>query len=86
MEYYAHSLEGEPPDQWQPLEEHLKNVAEMAAEFARPFGGQAWACLAGLWHDLGKYSAAFQKKLYDANGIECHIETQSAMVVHSEAN
>ena len=83
--YYAHSLEGRPPEEWQPLEEHLKNVAEMAAGFAGVFGGEGWAYLAGLWHDLGKYSAAFQKKLYDANGIECHIETPPGMVVHSEA-
>jgi len=83
--YYAHSLDGEPPEKWQPLEEHLKNVAELAAEFARPFGGEKWARLAGLWHDLGKYSDAFQKKLFDANGIDCHIETQPGRVVHSEA-
>ena len=62
MKYYAHSLDGQPPDKWQPLEEHLKNVAELAADFARPFGGEKWAHLAGLWHDLGKYSSAFQKK------------------------
>lgn len=36
--YYAHSLEGQPPEKWQPLEEHLENVAEMTAEFARYFG------------------------------------------------
>jgi hypothetical protein len=30
--YYAHSKDGEPPDQWQPLDEHLKNVAELAAD------------------------------------------------------
>jgi hypothetical protein len=29
MKYYAHSLEGQPPEKWQLLEEHLKNVAEM---------------------------------------------------------
>ncbi len=45
----------------------------MAAEFARVFGGEGWAYLAGLWHDVGKYSAAFQKKLYNANGMERHI-------------
>ena len=28
--YYAHSKENEPPINWQPLHEHLKNVAEMA--------------------------------------------------------
>ena len=82
--YYAHSLDGEPPEKWQPLEEHLKNVAEMAAEFARPFGGEKWARLAGLWHDLGKYSDAFQKKLFDANGIDCHIETQPGRVIYLE--
>jgi hypothetical protein len=25
--YYAHTLDGKPPSDWQPLEEHLKNVA-----------------------------------------------------------
>ena len=52
--YYAHSLEGQPVEEWQPLEEHLKNVAKLAAEFARPFGGREWARVAGLWHDFGK--------------------------------
>jgi hypothetical protein len=36
-EYYAHSLPGEPPKKWQKLEEHLKNVAEMAKGFAEEF-------------------------------------------------
>jgi len=31
---YAHSLPGQPPEKWQPLEEHLKRVAEKAGEFA----------------------------------------------------
>ncbi len=85
MKYYAHSLEGQPPEKWQPLEEHLRAVAKMAAEFAKPFGGEDWVYVAGLWHDLGKYSDAFQKKLYDANGVECHLETKPGKVVHSEA-
>jgi ATP-dependent DNA helicase RecG len=29
-EYYAHSLPNRPPENWQPLDEHLKNVADMA--------------------------------------------------------
>jgi len=36
--YYAHSLPGRPPAEWQSLEEHLKNAAEMAREFADCFG------------------------------------------------
>ena len=38
--YFAHSLPNEPPEKWQPLEEHLKNVAKKAAEFSEPFGGE----------------------------------------------
>ena len=87
MTAYAHTHPDYPkdPSHWQPLEAHLRNVAELAAEFARPFGGEEWARVAGLWHDLGKYSDAFQKKLFDANGMESHLETIPGKVVHSEA-
>ena len=40
--YYAHSLDGKPPSDWQPLEEHLKNVVEMALSFYRTFDGENW--------------------------------------------
>ena len=53
-EYYAHSVEGKPPSEWQSLDEHLKNVAEMARSFAVSFGAGDWGYLAGLWHDLGR--------------------------------
>jgi len=52
--YYAHSLEGRSPSEWQPLEEHLKNVADLAKHFAEDFGAGDWAYLAGPWHDLGR--------------------------------
>ena len=52
QKYYAHSLEGRPPSEWQPLEEHLKNVAGMARSFADVFGADDWEYLAGLWRDL----------------------------------
>lgn len=75
MKYYAHSKDGAPPEEWQLLEDHLENVANLAARFAEPFGGADWAYLAGLWHDLGKYSEEFQRKLRGEN----------IRVVHSEA-
>jgi len=53
--YYAHSVPGRPAEEWQPLEEHLKNVAELARTFAEDFGAGDWAYLARLWHDIGKY-------------------------------
>lgn len=84
-QFYAHSLSGKPPEKWQPLREHLKNVAEMAREFAKPFGGAEWAYLAGLWHDLGKYSEEFQDKLFAENRAEAHVETRLGRIVHSQA-
>jgi len=50
--YYAHSLPGRPPEEWQPLEEHLINVAELAKSFAESFGAGDWTYLAGLWYEI----------------------------------
>lgn len=42
---------------------HLKGTASLARAFGQPFGGDAQAELAGLAHDIGKYSSAFQQRL-----------------------
>ena len=47
----------------QTVAEHLISTANLAKGFARPFGAEAQAELAGLAHDIGKYSAAFQQRL-----------------------
>lgn len=71
MNYYAHtasSPDGAPDSNqapWQLLSTHLRNVADLAKQFAAPFGLSAEAELAGLLHDLGKYSARFQQRLHD---------------------
>ncbi len=83
--FYAHSIDSKNLSDWQILEEHLLEVAKLAEEFAGIFGAGEWGRLAGLWHDIGKYSNEFQKKLYDANGIECHLETKPGRVIHSQA-
>ncbi len=67
--YYAHSLDGRPLDEWQTLEDHLRNVAEMAADFASYFGSQAWGDILGANHDLGKGILPWQAYLRQANGI-----------------
>jgi len=46
--YFAHTLEGRPPKDWQSLEAHLKNVAEMARTLTDEFGVGEWGDLAGL--------------------------------------
>jgi CRISPR-associated endonuclease/helicase Cas3 len=93
MPHYAHSAthpDGSPAleTEWQPLADHLRNVADLAAGFAAPFGAGDWARLAGQWHDLGKYSAEFQAYLRAAGGTETHLEERpevSAKIDHSTA-
>ena len=84
---YAHSLTGRLQSDWEPLEDHLRAVAGRAAEFASVFSCGGLAELAGVWHDLGKASEAFQKMLHDANGIVAHIEdeTKPRRIDHSTA-
>jgi CRISPR-associated endonuclease/helicase Cas3 len=45
------------------LIDHLSSVAELAHGFGERIGAAEHARLAGLWHDLGKYSANFQKMI-----------------------
>ncbi len=67
------------------LSDHLHGTAERAAQFAGEFGCAGWGRLAGLLHDLGKYSSAFQKKIRSAaEGPEAHLEAK-ARVDHSTA-
>lgn len=59
--YYAHSARLR--QRWEPLSEHLGAVADLAARFAEPFGAAEEARVAGLLHDLGKYSDRFTLRL-----------------------
>ena len=47
------------------IADHLHEVAEMASEFASVFGAETWAYAAGLAHDIGKYSDAFQRRILE---------------------
>lgn len=63
MQYYAHSLENKPQSKWQLLEEHLRQVAELAAKHAQAFYASDWGHILGRLHDIGKYRQEFQDKL-----------------------
>ena len=47
----------------QTILEHLQGTAALAQDFGAAFGAEEQARLAGLLHDIGKYSEAFQKRL-----------------------
>jgi CRISPR-associated endonuclease/helicase Cas3 len=72
QKHYAHSLKEKPVNEWQPLDEHLINTAKMAKSFAGAFKSGHWAYLAGIWHDLGKYSWEFQERLKGKHGVVDH--------------
>ncbi|MHB8278306.1 MAG: CRISPR-associated helicase Cas3' [Candidatus Humimicrobiaceae bacterium] len=73
-EYYAHTLEDRPQNEWQKLEDHLKNVADLARHFAESFNAGDWAYIAGLLHDIGKYSQEFQSMLIKTADNNTNIE------------
>ena len=83
MPYYAHTADlpdgtRDPDDShWQRLDDHLRNVADLAATFAAPFGASDEARLAGLLHDLGKYRNEFQSYLRGERTSS--VETQHAI-------
>jgi CRISPR-associated endonuclease/helicase Cas3 len=79
---------GQPIEHW--LDEHLRDVAKLAAEYSRVFNSTEWAHVAGIWHDLGKYNPEFQRYISDKTGYvaaNAHIETDHApgKVNHSAA-
>ena len=59
MPHFGHTMGSDERD-WEPLETHLEAVAGLAEKFAGEFHADEWGRLAGLWHDIGKYSPAFQ--------------------------
>jgi len=60
---YAHSIKNAPAERWQTMRDHAMAVAELAAERGMKFGASELARVAGLLHDVGKYSDSFQRKL-----------------------
>ncbi|MBP6057546.1 MAG: CRISPR-associated helicase Cas3' [Nitrosomonas sp.] len=79
----------DPDGEWREhaLDEHLIKVSKRAGEMAQKFCSADWAKIAGLWHDLGKYSAEFQEYIKKASGYdaEAHIEGAPGRVDHSTA-
>ncbi|THG83812.1 CRISPR-associated endonuclease Cas3'' [Pseudomonas sp. A-1] len=62
-QFFAHSTATPDRSDWQLLSDHLQAVGQLAADKAAAFGGESMAEVAGLLHDLGKYSDEFQRRI-----------------------
>lgn len=62
------------PERWevQTNQEHCRNVAELARDFASEFGMGDFGYVMGSLHDKGKEKHEFQEYIQDVNGIPEH--------------
>jgi CRISPR-associated endonuclease/helicase Cas3 len=91
MNYFAHSRAGQEQSAWELLEDHLQRTAvgfdnlPGSADFADAFHAREWGELVGRWHDLGKYSDAFQEYLRAATDSTDRNPQADPTVDHSTA-
>lgn len=62
MTFYAHTR-GSNKEDWQTTLQHLTATAALARELGKDSGLGDFAAIAARFHDIGKYSLAFQKRL-----------------------
>ncbi len=84
--FFAHSLvdDNNRPcrrESWETLIDHLQTVAELSSRFAVAFDAAELGRLLGLWHDLGKYQAAFQRRLNGSGEHAPHAGVGAALAV-----
>src|SRR4051812_24282813 len=78
--YYAHSTTDENRANWQPLREHLIQTANGAEQLGQRIGLAKAARLAGLMHDLGKFTPEFLARLAGSNKRVDHSTAGAAIV------
>ncbi|NLF41760.1 MAG: CRISPR-associated endonuclease Cas3'', partial [Bacteroidales bacterium] len=54
----------------QDLNTHLERVGVLMAEFSNEFFNAEWGKVIGKWHDIGKYSEAFQQYIIVNSGCK----------------
>ena len=79
--YYAHSTSRPDRRDWQRLNDHLVGVADGAERRGEALGIGMAARLAGVLHDLGKYTPAFQRRLTGDPSRVDHSTAGAAMVL-----
>ena len=81
----AHIKSEELTREIQSLDDHLKATADLSSLFAAKFGCSEWGRITGLWHDLGKYSKAFQTYINAQYDADSHVSESKLHIDHSTA-
>lgn len=68
--FYAHSARQPDKSDWHLLADHLLGTGALAREAGEAFGCGGLAMVAGLLHDLGKYSEPFQRRLEGGRRVD----------------
>lgn len=68
--HYAHSTGDSGRGDWQPLSDHLDSVARIAGLMASVFGMEGAALFAGGYHDIGKATEGFLRRLKGGPSVE----------------
>lgn len=79
MNYIAHKR-NESDKEEQSIKEHLVNTAKYCSRFAEPLGLKEYAYMAGMLHDIGKYSSLFQKRINGDSSIKVEHSSSGAKV------
>ena len=86
LQYYAHVRENaHGHKEYQTVAQHLTGTAELCRKFAAAFGAEADGELAGLSHDIGKCTDAFQDHLLNDGPTVDHA-TAGAMACAMRGN
>ena len=84
MKYLAHI--NHEDEREQKLIDHLQGTAKLSEYFAAAFDEGNFGRLAGLYHDIGKYSTEFQKYLTNGGGKRIDHSTAGAHLIRSIKN
>ncbi|HJJ42819.1 MAG TPA: CRISPR-associated helicase Cas3' [Methanocorpusculum sp.] len=81
-EYYARC--NDDHTRYQTITDHLTNVSDLAGMYAKTFTTQEMGEICGRFHDIGKYSDDFQKRIKGEN-IQTDHSTAGAKTAHLHA-
>src|SRR5690554_2873801 len=82
MEYLAHKVN----EHEQTLREHLRRTSNLAGAFAETFDAGQFTQKVALFHDIGKYSEEFQKRIRGANIHVDHSTAGAKLLYESSKN